>query len=89
MSDLTGGDHLDWVLDQITLAVVQNDFDLDKAAKSLRAAKCPGGKRGIRDALARWEAHITNVERTTHNPETRLAMRRLLANIRKTRHPQE
>jgi hypothetical protein len=39
----------------------------------------------IRDALTRWEAHITNLERTTRNPEDRLAYRRMLASIRKTR----
>jgi hypothetical protein len=64
---MTGDDQLDWQL--ITLAVVQSDFDLDKAAKRLKASNWPGGKRRIADALARWEAQISNVERTTRDPE--------------------
>ena len=73
----------------IALAVLQNNFDLDKAAKQLKASKWPIGRNlaRIRDALTRWETHITNLERTTRNPEDRLAYRRMLAHIRKTRHP--
>ena len=81
---VTGDAHLDWQV--ITLAVVECDFDLEKAAKRLREAKF-GGMRRILDALARWETHITNLERTTNNPETRLAYRRMLASIRNSRHP--
>jgi hypothetical protein len=84
---VTGDEHLDWMV--ITMAVVESDFDLDKAARRLKSSKWPVGRgmARIHDALARWEAHITNLERTTHNPETRLTYRRLLANIRGTRHP--
>jgi hypothetical protein len=89
MSDksVTGDEYLDWSV--ITLAVVQNDFDLDKAAKQLKASKWPVGRNmsRIRDALARWEAHITYLEKTSRKPEDRLAFRRMLANIRGTRHP--
>jgi hypothetical protein len=84
---VTGDDHLDWMV--ITMAVVKSDFDLDKAAQRLRRSKWPIGRNmaRIRDALARWEAHIVNLERATHNPETRLAYRRMLADIRKTSRP--
>jgi hypothetical protein len=83
---VTGDDQLDWLV--ITGAVLANDFDLGKAAKRLKASGWPIGRNmaRIRDALAHWETHIANLERTTHNPETRLAYRRLLADIRKTRH---
>ncbi len=76
-TSVTGDDQLDWML--ITGAVIRCDFDLDKAAKQLKGF---GGKRRVREVLVRWEAHIANLERTHHNPETRLAYRRMLASLR-------
>jgi hypothetical protein len=46
MSDesVTGDDHLDWMV--ITMAVVESDFDLDRAARQLKASKWPIGRNG-------------------------------------------
>ena len=71
----------------VLFAVVASDFDLDKAAKRLEGF---GVKRRMVEVLASWEAHIAdleNLEITTHDPQTRLLCRRLLAIIRETRHP--
>ncbi len=80
MSDksVTGDDEIDLAL--ITLALMESDFDLDKVAKRFKGL---GEKRRIRDVLAQAEVRIDKVERSTHDPESRLAMRRLLADIRR------
>jgi hypothetical protein len=66
--------------------VMANNFDIDRTIQSLRRRKLPGGKRRVLDVLARWEAQIVSVERSTRNPEQRLVLTsRLLANLRKGR----
>ena len=74
----TGDDEIDLAL--ITLALMESNFDLDKVVKRFKGL---GEKRRIRDVLAQAEVRIDEVERSTHDPESRLAMRRLLADIRK------
>lgn len=71
-------DNIDLTL--ITLALMDSDFDLDKAAKRLKGL---GTKQRIRDVLARAEASIDELESNTRDPQIRLAMRNLLADIRK------
>jgi len=78
---MTGDDEFDFKL--IRLHLLNNDFDLDKTIKATK--RFGAGKRRILAALARLEVNITNVERSTHNPEQRLVLRRLLASIRKNR----
>ena len=80
MSDksLTGEDEIDLAL--ITLALMESDFDLDKVVKRFKGL---GEKRRIRDVLAQAEVRLDKVERSTHDPASRLAIRRLLADMRK------
>ena len=74
----TGDDEIDLAL--ITLALMESDFDLDKVVKRFKGL---GEKQRIRDVLTQAEVRIDEVEKKTHDPESRLAMRRLLADIRK------